>query len=117
MSLRKVSTIKRILGFNIRHNDTQAEDEWFGKRVTTIPGAKVANDQQAEQFSVEDIWHDKPLGYHVPDGGKRLPDEVWKDPARRKTIFEYCPELSMIMPMKLEWERCEGDNKEGKIAS
>ncbi len=55
------------------------------------------------------------MGYHVRDGGETLSDDVWRDPARRKSNFEYCPELAMIMPMKLERERCEGDNRQGEI--
>jgi hypothetical protein len=55
------------------------------------------------------------MGYHVRDGGGDLAEDVWKNPDRRKGNFEYCPELAMIMPMKLERERCEGDNREGEI--
>jgi len=115
LSIRRVSVIKQVLEFQTRYNDTEPEDEWFGKRVVTLPGAKVANGEQEQRFSVEDIWHPKPLGFHVRDGGTNLADAVWKDPTRRKANFEYCPELVMIMPMKLERERCEGDNKEGEI--
>lgn len=55
------------------------------------------------------------MGFHVRDGGTNLPDDVWKNQDRRKSNFEYCPELALIMPMKLERERCDGDNKEGEI--
>lgn len=55
------------------------------------------------------------MGFHVRDGGEKLADDVWKDPERRKKNFEYCPELSMIMPMKLERERCENDDKMGNL--
>lgn len=57
------------------------------------------------------------MGYHIKDGGETLADDVWKDPSRRKGNFEYCPELAMIMPMKLERERCEGDDRMGTINS
>jgi hypothetical protein len=80
-----------------------------------LPGAKVANGLEEDHFSVEHIWHDRPMGYHVQGGGTNLADDVWKEHSRRKGNFEYCPELSMIMPMKLERERCDGDNKEGEI--
>ena len=115
LSLRRISSVRKILGFQSRYNDTEPEDEWFGKRITVLPGAKVANGAQEEHFSVEAVWHERPMGYHVRDGGENLADDVWKDPAKRKKSFEYCPELAMIMPMKLERERCEGDNKEGEI--
>jgi hypothetical protein len=53
------------------------------------------------------------MGYHVR--ADNLADDVWRDPVRRKSNFDYCPELSMVMDMKLEQERCEGDNKMGDI--
>jgi hypothetical protein len=115
LSLRRISAVRKILGFQSRYNDTEPEDEWFGKRITVLPGAKVANGAQEDHFSVESVWHDKPMGYHVRDGGENLADDVWKDQHRRKSNFNYCPELAMIMPMKLERERCEGDNREGEI--
>ena len=115
LSLRRISSVRQILGFQSRYNDTEAEDEWFGKRITVLPGTKVANGAQENHFSVEDVYHPKPMGFHVREGGRNLADDVWKDPKRRKANFAYCPELAMIMPMKLEVERCEGDNLEGVI--
>ncbi|TAQ88302.1 hypothetical protein B7494_g3392 [Chlorociboria aeruginascens] len=112
LSLRRISTVKKILGFQSRYNDTEPEDVWFGKRITLLPGATVASGEEEDHFAVENIWHEKPIGYHVRDGGKELPEEVWKDPQHRKDIFAYCPELSMIMPMKLERERCPEEEKQ-----
>lgn len=107
--------MRQILNFQARYNDTDPEDEWFGKRLTVLPGAKVAQGGQTDHFSVESVWHEKPMGYHVRDGGNTLADDVWKEPQRRKGNFEYCPELAMIMPMKLERERCAGDDHKGSI--
>lgn len=107
--------MRKILDFQSRINETAPEDEWYGKRITLLPGARVASGEREDHFSVEDRYHDNPMGYHVRNGGETLPDDVWKDPAKRKKIFEYCPELVMIMPMKLERERCPGDNKMGQI--
>jgi hypothetical protein len=109
-----VSAIKRVLKFQERLNDTQPEDEWFGTRLWVLPGAKVASGTDG-QLAVEDTYIDKPMGFHVKDGGSELPDAVWKDPTQRRKIFDYCPELSLIMDMKLERERCEGDDKKGKL--
>jgi len=117
LSLRRISSVRKILSFQSRYNDTEPEDEWFGKRITVFPGANVANEAQEEHFSVESIWHESPIGFHVQDGGENLAEDVWKDPVRRKKNFDYCPELAMIMSMKLEKERCDGDNREGEIIS
>ena len=106
--------VKKILEFQERFNDTQPEDEWFGKRILVYPGAKVANAADPKQLSVEYVYNEKPLGYHIRNGGD-LADAVWKDAKLRKKNFEYCPELAIIMDMKLERERCVGDNREGEI--
>ena len=107
--------MKKILGFQSRYNDTDPEDEWYGKRITVSPGARVASGQQEDHFSVEDKYHENSMGFHVREGGEVLPEDVWMDPERRKKIFDYCPELMMIMPMKLKKERCPGDNGKGEI--
>ena len=82
-----------------------------------MPGAKVATGAQESHFSVEDVYHEKPMGYHIRDGSTNLADDVWKDPIKRKKNFQYCPELAIIMPMKLERERCDGDDKQGQITT
>ena len=87
---------------------------WFGKRLYVLPGEKVATGTDGA-LAVEEIYMERPMGYHIRDGGKDLHDDVWKDHAQRKKIFDYCPELSLIMDMKLERERCEGDDKEGTL--
>ncbi len=119
LSIRRVSAIKRVLSFQVRANDTIPEDEWFGTRLITVPGLKVAQGEQEDHFAVEDVWHEKPMGYHTRLGnpGRRLPEGVWKNRDQRREIFNYCPDIMIIMPMKLERERCEGDNGEGKIAA
>jgi hypothetical protein len=106
-----------VLRFQERYNDTAPEDEWFGTRVQVLPGAKVASGKEGGQLAVEDLYIPDALGFHVRDGGRGIVDAVWKDPAQRKAIFDYCPELSLIMDMKLERERCDGDNLDGTLTS
>lgn len=115
LSIRKISAIRRILGFQERLNDTHPEDEWFGKRLTNIPELKVAKGDEENHFAVEEVWHERPMGYHVRKGQGKLPEGVWKNREQRKKIWAYCPDLMIIMDMKLERERCEGDNGEGKL--
>ncbi len=103
-----------MLKFQERYNDTNPEDEWFGGRVWVLPGAKVAAGEDG-QLAVEDHYIPNAMGFHLRDGGRGISDLVWKDPAQRMIIFDYCPELSLIMDMKLERERCPGDNLEGTI--
>ncbi|KAI1355744.1 hypothetical protein F5Y01DRAFT_151936 [Xylaria sp. FL0043] len=114
LSMRRVSAIRRVLRFQERYNDTKPEDEWFGERVWVLPGAKVAAGKNG-QLAVEDHYISDAMGFHLRDGGRAISDQVWKDPVQRKTILDYCPELSLIMDMKLERERCPGDRLDGTI--
>lgn len=109
-----MSAIRRILSFQARYNDSEPEDEWFGKRLWVLPGEKVAAGTSGV-LAVEDVYVEKPMGYHIRDGGSNLNDDVWRDHKQRKKIFDYCPELSLIMNMKLERERCDGDDHDGVI--
>ena len=112
LTLRRVSMMRKILSFQNRVNDTIPEDEWYGRRLTHIPGSKVATGDMEAHFSVEQAYYEKPLGYHVLG---HMPEEIWKDRKRRREILEYCPELSLIVEMKLEVERCPGDDGEGNL--
>ncbi|POR39634.1 Uncharacterized protein TPAR_00176 [Tolypocladium paradoxum] len=112
LSLRRVSAIRRVLGFQERHNNSEPEDEWFGKRLSVMPGEKVTSKFQGA-LAVENVFMEKPMGYHIHGGGSNLNHDVWKNPEMRKSIFEYCPELSMLMDMKLERERCPDDDRQG----
>ncbi|KAI9831624.1 MAG: hypothetical protein M1826_003233 [Phylliscum demangeonii] len=103
------------------------EDRWLVDRLALMPGARMANASVEAAFCVGDIWHDKPLGYHLGHqalhaanigggggGGPDGPDKhlrrsaVWKNKARRLAIYEYCPEIKLIMEMKLERQRSLG---------
>ena len=113
LSIRKLSAVRQVLSFQRREDDSQPEDEWFGKRIVNMPNLKVATGPQGNHFAVEEVYHDKPMGYHLRNGQGHLPDGVWKSHEQRKKILKYCPDISIILPMKLERERCEGDDKEG----
>ncbi|KAJ6446670.1 MEAB protein [Purpureocillium lavendulum] len=120
LSLRRVSSIRRVLAFRERHNNSEPEAEWFGKRLALMPGEKVAHQFQGA-IAVENVLLEKPMGYTVRGGhgggggggGSYLDHDVWKDADLRNRIFGYCPELSIIMDMKLERERCPDDNGRG----
>lgn len=113
LTFRRVSAIRKILRFQQRFNDSQPEDQWFGNRLWVLPGEKVAGKEEGI-FAVEGVYTKNPMGFHIKNG-KELPPVVWQDPVQRKEIFDYCPELSLIMDMKLEVHRCPGDNKKGSI--
>ena len=107
-----MSKIKQVLSFQSRQDQNDAEDRWFVNRLGLLPGAKMANASLEAQFTVEGIWHERPMGYHVGGSGNALPDEVWNDIEKRKRIYDYCPEIKLLLRMKLERERCEVKNED-----
>jgi hypothetical protein len=119
LSIRRVSAIKKVLSFQRRENDTQPEDEWYGKRLaegmSSKMGLRIANASESSHFSVEEVYSEKPMGFHLRDGIGHLPENVWKSKAQREKIFEYCGDIKIILPMKLTRERCLGDNGDGTI--
>lgn len=108
LSLRRVSAIRKILAFQERYNNTTPEDEWFGGRLYITPGLKVASGLDGA-LAVENVYMEKPMGYHVQEMGEKLPVEVWGSHEQRKKILEYCPELYTVLNAKLDRERCPGD--------
>lgn len=116
LSLRRVTAIRKILDFQARYNDTTPEDEWFGERLYITPGLKVASGLNGA-LAVENVYIEKPMGYHVQEMGENLPQEVWGSFEQRKAILEYCPELYTVLNAKLDRERCPGDTKDGGASS
>lgn len=114
--MRRVSAVRRVLRIQERYNDTDPEDWWFSKRLWLLPGDKAPTTADGV-LAADDVFMEKPMGYHVKDGGQGISDDVWGNPEQRKKIFDYCPEISLIMDMKLESERCPDDNHEGNIVS
>ncbi|KAL8936759.1 MAG: hypothetical protein Q9216_004763 [Gyalolechia sp. 2 TL-2023] len=104
LSLRRVSAVKQILGFQTRLNDSDPSDRWLSMRMGLLPDAQMAPASKEAEFSVENIWHDKPMGYRLDN---ILPDSVWGDRNKRKQIYDYCPEVKLIHEMKLERQRCQ----------
>ncbi|KAL8697795.1 MAG: hypothetical protein Q9201_006928 [Fulgogasparrea decipioides] len=108
LSLRRVSRIQQVLGFQSRQDDEHPEDRWLIDRIKVLPGIKLPKPETEKSFAVEGVWAEEPMGFHIPSSDEALLREVWDDLGRRRQIFEYCPEVKMIMPrMKLERERCE----------
>ena len=103
LSLRRISGVKQVLRFQSRLNDSDPSDRWLSMRMGLLPDAKMAPAVKEAEFSVENVWHDKPMGYRATSN---LPDSVWGDRDRRNQIYNYCPEVKIIHSMKLERQRC-----------
>lgn len=105
----------------------ELEDLWLCNKLAKMPGVNMANGSIEAQFSVEAVWHERPMGfvsfphsafpktrlkslpnrYHTGWSGARLPGDVWGTAEKRKHIYDYCPEMKMTINMKLEREGCD----------
>ena len=106
LSLRRVSKLKEVLLFQDRQDDGDPEDRWFVGRIGTLPGAKLPSAEVERKFCVQNVYYDEPMGYHISSGGNEFDIAVWQALEQRKRIFAWCPEVKMILDMKLERERC-----------
>ncbi|RDL34797.1 uncharacterized protein BP5553_07925 [Venustampulla echinocandica] len=66
LSLRKVSKMLQVLKAEDRKDgDGELEDLWLTNRMVRLSGANMPNATVSKTFSVESVWDEKPLGYHV----------------------------------------------------
>ncbi|KAI4237792.1 MAG: hypothetical protein LQ349_001574 [Xanthoria aureola] len=100
LSLRRVSSIIQILRDQIRLPNSDPEDVWLTSRLGHRPGAKVANGSLSLTFSGENIYYEKPMGYHTGGSGRNLGSGLWGTPELRQHIYDYC-ELSASF--RREW--------------
>lgn len=98
--------MKQVLSFQSRQDEGEPEDHWLVDRIATLPNANMPPPEVEKGFSVQVVWHERPLGYHISAHGTNRHHEIWDSDERRKEIYEYCPEIKMILDMKLEKERC-----------
>ena len=104
-----MSRIRQVLSFQSRQDDQDSEDKWLTDRIKVLPNVKLPDHEAEKKFAVEGVWDEKPMGIHIPSSSDVLLRDVWDDPGRRKQILEYCPEIKMIVAMKLERERCQDE--------
>jgi hypothetical protein len=119
LSLRRISAILRVLQSEQRKpNDGELEDLWLCNRMHRMPGAKMANASISKTFSVEGVWDDAPLGYHVGWLGVHH-GQLWDSEAQVEHVLEYCPEVKMILGMRLAGDKPKSVQKveqEGSVA-
>ncbi|KAL8932128.1 MAG: hypothetical protein Q9211_006510 [Gyalolechia sp. 1 TL-2023] len=99
LSLRRVSSIIQVLREQIRIPNSDPEDVWLTSRLGHRPGAKLANGSLSLTFSGENIYYDKPMGYHTGGSGRNLGGGIWGTPELRQHIYDYCPEVKMTLEM------------------
>ena len=104
LSIRNVEKIKEVLRFQKRWDDSSPEDQWLSSRLGLLPDANMCPPEKEREFAVEDVWHEWPMGYHLNPNG--AVSDVWDTHGTRKRIFDYCPEIKIILDMILEREKC-----------
>ncbi|KAF4580911.1 hypothetical protein GQ602_007048 [Ophiocordyceps camponoti-floridani] len=114
LTMSHIPSLESVLAFQSRRNDSEPEDVWFRKRLAAMPGHAVAEGEAwpfAVGRSLESVGKKPPLGYYVSDV------ELWTEPELRRGALDYCPELAIILDMKLERERCPDDDGHGRRIS
>lgn len=102
LSLRHVPPIVALLEQETRpaHSDAW-EDLWLCDRLIAMPGTNMPDPQVARHFSVEGVWTERPFGYHLRGSGNLLVPEIWGNKTRKKEVFEYCPEVKIILDLDM----------------
>jgi hypothetical protein len=104
LSIRRLSKVREVLQFQSRFDDSVSEDHWMTSRLALLPGSHMCPPDKEKEFSVEQVWHPAPMGYHIDSSS--LPEDVWKRVDRRRHIYNYCPEIKIILDMYLDREKC-----------
>ncbi|KAI4201609.1 MAG: hypothetical protein LQ350_003088 [Teloschistes chrysophthalmus] len=102
LSMRKVSSIITVLRNQIRIPNSEPEDVWLSDRLGHLTGAKLANGTVSNEFSVENTYTDRPMGYHLGHSGRGNPAAYLGTPEKREKIWDYCPEIKMLTDMDPE---------------
>lgn len=94
LSLRNVSAIVNLLEQEQRPEKyRQWEDMWLSEKLDK--SAAIGADEVS--FSVESMYYERPLGYHLRGSGKLLDAKVWGNKTRKRQILEYCPEVKVVL--------------------
>ncbi|KAI9731109.1 MAG: hypothetical protein M1818_007967 [Claussenomyces sp. TS43310] len=108
LSLRKVSKILQVLEKRKRRpGDGALEDLWLVNQIHALENSHLPNATISKHFSVESVWDDRPLGYHIGYLGVHH-EQIWDDPKQVDHVFEYCPEVSLIMKMEMKGDKPKG---------
>lgn len=101
LSLRHVPIIIKLLETEKRVANSDWEDRWLCDRLGVMEGANMPPPSVEREFSVEGIWSDRPFGYHLRGSGLLLSGDIWGDATKRQAIFDYCPEIKIVLDMDL----------------
>lgn len=108
LSLRNVTKIIQVLEVENRTvGDGALEDLWLTDRLHRLPNSHMPNADISKTFSVESVWDKTPLGYHIGWLGVHH-EQIWDVQEQVDHVMEYCPDVKMIMGMKLAGDKPKG---------
>lgn len=107
ISLRKVSKVKRALKRLPKHFslDMGYGDPLVMQAIENLPGSVVPTPEKNTVFAMESDWSERPMAYH-PTISMIKQQPGWLKENGRRGIFDHCPEVKIIMDMKLKREKC-----------
>ncbi|GAM88314.1 hypothetical protein ANO11243_063470 [Dothideomycetidae sp. 11243] len=103
-SLRKVSAIRKVMKASRPPSDivddSSLMEEVFSRHDAIVPGLG-----DASKFVMESGWVERPMAYH-PSAKMIRQDEGWYTNNGRRGIWDHCPEVKVVMHMKLNRQKC-----------
>ena len=106
-SLRKVSSAKEAIRSFSRTLGNPVDWD-LRDAMQERPKAKLPTEKAESFFVMESEWVERPMAYHPYT--KDLKDhEGWATENYRRAIWEHCPELKVVMQMKLDREKCTAE--------
>jgi len=76
------------------------EDRWLCDNLWLRDDTNMPPPEITKEFSVESVWTEKPFGYHLRGSGKLLSREVWGEEEKIEMIYDYCPEIKIVLDME-----------------
>ncbi|GAM84910.1 hypothetical protein ANO11243_029120 [Dothideomycetidae sp. 11243] len=100
LSIRNRSALEYVTSIDSRPPGAgEWEDVWLSKKLMEHKVPNMAPKSIEMEFSSEGIYSYHPLGYHTGGSGSYLAGAVWGKPTMRHELYEWCPEIKMIVDM------------------
>lgn len=100
LSIRNRSALEYVTTVDSRTPGIpEMEDLWLSLKLKEYNISNMAPKSVAMQFASESLYSHHPLGYHTGGSGVHLARAIWGNPTIRRELYEWCPEIKMIVDM------------------
>ena len=99
LSLRNATAMRWVTSIDERIPGTEPEDVWMVHKFHQYGIGNLAPHDVELEFSAETAWYAHPMGYHTGGGGEWLNFHLWGTPQKRNDIYDWCPEVKMVLNM------------------